>query len=159
MDKNKFFLIGIFLMLCFSLDAQIIPDNIKLIGSLRDVKLVDQDDAELTPEQIAFLGEYGFDTDAYYSLSKRLKTATWICTSGAAVSIATGAAFFYKGYRGDISTKNVIGFLTGGGIALLWLYRDFIYTIASVSKVRKSVSDAYLRIASTDFGLGLTLNF
>ena len=39
-------------MLCFSLDAQIIPDNIKLIGSLRDVKLVDQDDAELTPEAL-----------------------------------------------------------------------------------------------------------
>ena len=69
-------------MLCFSLDAQIIPDNIKLIGSLRDVKLVDQDDAELTPEQIAFLGEYGFDTDAYYSLSKRLNLDLYVRCSG-----------------------------------------------------------------------------
>ena len=156
---NKFFLISIFLMLYFTLDAQVLPGNIKLIGSRYNVKLVDQNNVELTPEQIAYLGEFGFDIDSYYSLSKRLRTATWVCASGAAVSIATGAAFFFKGYRGDTDTKNVVGFLTGGGVALLLLSGNFIYTIASVSKVRKSVSDAFLRIASTESGVGLTLNF
>lgn len=146
-------------MLDCVLNAQVLPEKIRLIGSGTEFKLVDQDDVVLTPEQVLYLGANGFDTEAYYSLSKRLKTASWVCVSGAAVSLASGTAFLVKGLKGDTEKRNVVGFLGCGGVALLFMMGDFAYTVASVSKVKRNAHDAYMKIASTESGIGLTFSF
>lgn len=146
-------------MLGYVLNAQVLPEKIKLLGSWTEFKLVDQDDVELTPEQVLYLGANGFDTKAYYSLSKRLKTANWICVSGATISLISGTAFLVKGIKGDAERRNVVGFLGCSGVALLFMMGDFAYTVASVSKVKRNAHDAYMKIASTESGVGLTFSF
>lgn len=156
---KRIYFISILFMLGYVLNAQVLPEKIRLVGSWTEFKLVDQDDVELTPDQILYLGENGLDTEAYYSLSKRLRTATWICVSGAAVSLVAGTPFLVKGIKGDTDKRNVVGFFGCCGAALLFMMGDFAYTFASISSVRRSAHDAYMKIATTESGAGLTFCF
>lgn len=155
---KKVILVCLLFSFCVVLNAQVYPNGVKLAVSRTESKLVDLNNKALTSEQIDYLAENGFDTDSYYSLSKRLKSAERICLTGAGISVVTGTALFIKSInsRQDWEIISSIGL---GGLALLFMLGDFVYTFVSVSNVANSAQQAYLRIGATDSGIGMALRF
>ena len=177
MIKSKCFLfllnVFVFLLIDTSMNAQfihssarndtVIPEELDFCDSR--MALVNARTWEsLTPEQIACLGEYGFDTTNYYAKCKNLRLVRNLSAVGI-LSFALGGIGLFAWTDQD-EEGNVVynqGRLIAGGscmgISLGGIIGLGVYLINETSELIDEAEKARIKIGATDSRLGLAYVF
>lgn len=117
---------------------------------------------KLTPEQIACLGEYGFDTTNYYAKCKQLRLVRNLSTVGI-LSCGLGGigliAWTDRGQDGSViyNKGRVIAGTSFLAIALGGMIGLDAYLKKEISILIDSADKARVKIGATDSGFGLTI--
>lgn len=161
--------ISLFLLVSFSMNAQTaypnrqFPDDLDF--DMTRLTLVDASTwKKLSPEQIAYLGEFGFDTKNYYAKCKQLRrvrdlssAGLLVCGIGGIGLIAwadqneEGNVVYNKGRRiaGGTCLAAMIGGMFGLGHYLTKEYR----------KIVGEADNACVKIGTIESGIGLSFQF
>ena len=117
---------------------------------------------KLTPEQIAFLGENGFDTTNYYAKCKQLRLVSTFSAVGI-LSCGLGGigliAWTDQGQDGSViyNKGRVIAGASCLAIALGGIIGLDAYLSKEISILINSAEKARVRIGATDSGFGLSI--
>ena len=166
---KRLFFISVFLFVCFSMNAQTayqnrqFPDNLDF--DMTRLTLVDASTwKKLSPEQIAFLGEFGFDTKNYYAKCKQLRrvrdlssAGLLVCGIGGIGLIAwadqneEGNVVYNKGRR--IAGGTCLAAMIGGMFGLgHYLTKEYRMIVGEAEK-------ASIKIGPTESGVRLSFHF
>ncbi len=178
--------IAVSLLFCFSMNAQFInkqlrreeyanplqgtdfknrqiPDNLDF--DMTRLTLVDASTwKKLTPEQIALLGEFGFDTKNYYAKCKQLRRVRDLSSAGLLTCGIGGIGLI--AWTNQDEEGNVVynkGRLIAGCTCVVAMIGGMIglgnYLTKEYRKIVEEVDNACVKIGTTESGVGLTFCF
>lgn len=171
--KGAYVFAVVFFSLCLSntmcaqfIDPQtgkgiVIPEDLDYCTSMN--ALVNARDwKKLTPEQIEYLGEYGFDTTNYHAKCKQLRLVSNLSLVGLLSSGLGGIGLIaWTDHDEDGNAVYNTGRVIAGGFVLCMCVGGMIgldiYLKKEVSNLIDQAEKARIRIGATDSGIGLSL--
>ena len=183
---KRLIFISMLLFVCFSMNAQffnkqlrreeyanplqgtayqnrIIPDNLDF--DMTRLTLVDASTwKKLSPEQIAYLGEFGFDTKNYYAKCKQLRRVRDLSSAGLLVCGIGGIglmAWTDQNEDGDVVYNK--GRLVAGGTCVVAIIVGMVglgnYLIKEYRMIVGEADNACVKIGAIESGIGLSFQF
>ena len=166
---KRLFFISVFLFVCFSMNAQTayqnrqFPENLDF--DMTRLTLVDASNwKKLSPEQIALLGEFGFDTKNYYAKCKQLRRVRDLSSAGLLACGIGGLglmAWTDKNEEGEVVYNK--GRLIAGGTCVVAMIIGMVGLGSYLKKEYRMIvgeaENACVKIGTTESGVGLTLSF